>query len=134
MTMSSQLPVVNITSDLIQTQFSEVIKVELICRLCTNQSDKLIGIYSEEGVSNDLAGKLNLYLPIKVAETDQLPLQCCWPCASTVLAWHDLVIISAEADRRLRSYQLVNETQFEEIPKSYEGNCDGTAVGTEESM
>lgn len=72
------------------------------CRLCANKNEKVIGIYSEEGIANDLANKMNLYLPIKVSESDELPLQCCWSCASTVLAWHELVVASVEVDRRLR--------------------------------
>lgn len=91
-----------------------------ICRLCANPNEKVIGIYSEEGVSNDLANKMNLYLPVKVSESDTLPLQCCWGCASTVLAWHDLVLASVEADRRLRSIEIVpekheNVTYIEEV-------------------
>ncbi|KAJ8958609.1 hypothetical protein NQ318_016330 [Aromia moschata] len=96
-----------------ETELTEMISINVICRLCANQNDKLIGIYSEDGIHNDLANKMNLYLPIKVNETDELPLQCCWQCASTVLAWHELVITSAEADRRLRSYQFVSEKQLE---------------------
>lgn len=47
-----------------------------------------------------------MYLPIKVSENDELPQQCCWDCASTVLAWHDLFVASIEADRRLRNCEL----------------------------
>lgn len=79
--------------------------VGLTCRLCANPSERVIGIYSEEGISNELANKMNLYLPIKVIETDDLPLQCCWNCASTVLAWHELVLASVEADKRLRDLE-----------------------------
>lgn len=88
---------------------SEIIGFESVCRLCANHNEKVIGIYSEEGTSNDLANKMNLYLPIKVSECDELPLQCCWGCASTVLAWHELVVASIEADRRLRGMQIVSE-------------------------
>lgn len=97
------------------TKFSEVININAICRLCANQSDKLIGIYSEDGISNGLADKFNLYLPIKVSEADHLPLQCCWQCASTLLAWHDLVLTSVETDRRLRSFQFDNDKQLEDM-------------------
>ncbi|XP_066245949.1 gastrula zinc finger protein XlCGF57.1-like [Euwallacea similis] len=109
----------------------EVISINAICRLCANQSDKLIGIYTDDGVQNALAEKLNLYLPIKVAESDHLPLQCCWQCASTLLAWHDLVITSVEADRRLRSYQFV---VGEEVNKTYEDTETALVVGNDESL
>lgn len=111
--MTSEEPhLLNLSTDLSETEFTEMISINIICRLCANQNEKLIGIYSEDGINNDLSGKMNLYLPIKVSETDNLPLQCCWQCASTVLAWHDLVITSVEADRRLKSYekQLVEIT------------------------
>lgn len=90
---------------------NEIISYDVIsiCRLCANPNEKVIGIYSEEGLSNDLANKMNMYLPVKVSENDTLPLQCCWSCASTVLAWHDLVLASVEADRRLRNLQIVPE-------------------------
>lgn len=92
-------------------ELTEVISINEICRLCANQNDKLIGIYSEDGINNELAIKMNMYLPVKVNETDDLPLQCCWQCASTVLAWHELVVTSLEADRRLKNYQLVTKKQ-----------------------
>lgn len=92
-------------------ELTEVISINEICRLCANQNDKLIGIYSEDGINNELAIKMNMYLPVKVNENDDLPLQCCWQCASTVLAWHELVVTSLEADRRLKDYQLVTKKQ-----------------------
>lgn len=100
---------------------------ESVCRLCANKNEKVIGIYSEEGIANDLANKMNLYLPIKVSENDQLPLQCCWGCASTVLAWHELVIASVEVDRRLRGISekhAVTEVDFE-IPQGPEDDSIG---------
>lgn len=96
---------------------TEVISINEICRLCANQNDKLIGIYSEDGINNELAIKMNMYLPIKVNECDDLPLQCCWQCASTVLAWHELVVTSLEADRRLKNYQLGTEKQSDTTVK-----------------
>lgn len=96
---------------------TEVISINEICRLCANQNDKLIGIYSEDGINNELAIKMNMYLPIKVTETDDLPLQCCWQCASTVLAWHELVVTSLEADRRLKNYQLGTDKQSDTTVK-----------------
>ncbi|XP_057657033.1 zinc finger protein 100-like isoform X2 [Diorhabda carinulata] len=99
-----QVPTVEIT---------EIVSITEICRICANQQDKLIGIYSDDGEVNNLSYKMNSYLPVKVNKTDELPLQCCWQCASTVLAWHELFLTSIEADRRLRSYQFVTEKQKE---------------------
>lgn len=102
-----------------------------VCRLCANENDKLIGIFTEDGLSNDLATKMNLYLPVKVAESDQLPLQCCWQCASTVLAWHDLVVTSVEADRRLRhtDYVALKALDYEPDPNE-PVSSDETAEAT----
>lgn len=125
---------IHIPTGLTESEFPEMISISIICRLCANQSDKLIGIYSEDGVNNDLAGKMNLYLPVKVTETDNLPLQCCWQCASTVLAWHDLVVTSVEADRRLKSYQFVSEKQLEEITSSYGGTGSILTANADEAL
>lgn len=99
--------------DMRSNELTELVSINEICRLCANQNKKLMGIYSAEGENNDLATKMNSYLPIKVDKTDNLPLQCCWQCASTILAWHELFVTSIEADRRLRSYQLVSEKQHQ---------------------
>lgn len=98
---------------------NEIIGFNTICRLCANHNEKVIGIYSEEGISNDLPNKMNLYLPVKVSESDTLPLQCCWGCASTVLAWHDLVVASIEADRRLRGMHIVSDKELNQEGVSY---------------
>ncbi|XP_068894472.1 zinc finger protein 391-like isoform X3 [Tenebrio molitor] len=90
----------------------EIIGIHTICRLCASQNERLIGIFSEEGVGNDLSNKINLYLPVKVAVSDELPLQCCWNCASTILAWHELVLTSVETDRRFRSSQFITDKQM----------------------
>ncbi|CAG9764982.1 unnamed protein product [Ceutorhynchus assimilis] len=120
---------INLPSEQSETEFTEMISINIICRICANQSDKLIGIYTEDGLSNDLAEKINIYLPVHVEETDILPLQCCWQCASTVLAWHELILTSLEADRRLRSYQFVTEKQLQEITSGY-GNTDNLLATT----
>lgn len=103
---SDQIPIIQITENGIEG-------FEMLCRLCANRSDHLIPIYSEEGMSNDLPNKMNLYLPVKVSEKDTLPLQCCYQCANTVLAWHELVVASEEADRRLRDLQIEAEKHLE---------------------
>lgn len=104
---SDNIPIIEITENGIEG-------FEILCRLCANRSDHLIPIYSEEGISNDLPTKMNLYLPVKVSETDTLPLQCCFQCASTVLTWHELVIASVEADRRLRELQTEAEKHLQD--------------------
>lgn len=104
---TDNIPIIQITENGIEG-------FEILCRLCANKSDNLIPIYSEEGVSNDLSTKMNLYLPVKVSENDALPLQCCFQCASTVLNWHELVIASVEADKRLRELHAEAEKHLQE--------------------
>lgn len=96
---------------------TKMFPLDAICRLCANQSDRVIGIYSEEGITHELADKMNTYLPIKVTEDDTLPLQCCWSCASTILAWHELVIGSVKADGRLRELQIIASKALVESAK-----------------
>nr|XP_008195672.2 PREDICTED: LOW QUALITY PROTEIN: zinc finger protein 260 [Tribolium castaneum] len=104
-----------IASDLgIESEEIEIVSINTICRLCGTHNERLIGIFSDEGVANDLSNKINLYLPVKVAASDELPLQCCWNCASTLLAWHELVVTSVETDRRFRNLQLITEKHIGE--------------------
>lgn len=101
------------------------VEKESLCRLCANKNDKMIGIYSEEGLTNDLANKMNLYLPVKVYKSDVLPLHCCWSCASTVLAWHELVIASVKADKKLREMEAFAQVQVaDEAAKETEDGAD----------
>lgn len=105
--VTEQIPIIQITENGIEG-------FEILCRLCANRSEHLIPIYGEEGTSNDLSDKMNLYLPVKVTADDTLPLQCCFQCASTVLSWHELVIASVEADKRLRDLQEEAEKHLEQ--------------------
>nr|CAI5826219.1 unnamed protein product [Callosobruchus analis] len=111
----------------------ELVKINLICRICGNKSDKMIGIFSDDGVHNELARKINMYLPIKVTKADHPPLQCCWHCASVVLAWHELVLVSAEVDQRLKSVILLtmNETEYSFINN---GEADQQKLGRKNFM
>ncbi|KAJ4435187.1 hypothetical protein ANN_23763 [Periplaneta americana] len=43
---------------------------------------------------------------MSVTETDTLPQHMCYQCASTLIAWHDLVISCVEADKKLRELQM----------------------------
>lgn len=104
------------------TDVNDMISFPIICRLCAgvNQNSRYIGIYSADGIGNDLAMKINLYLPIKVYETDDLPQQCCWQCVSTILAWHNFVITSIEVDRRLKDSDFIPAKDNEEPSNNYQ--------------
>lgn len=114
----------------------EIRQDELLCRLCANKNDKAIGIYSEEGIANDLANKMNTYLPVKVSESDALPLHCCWSCASTVLAWHELVVASIEADKKLRGLDVDADADksVEDVVVDIDAIAEETITADDESV
>ncbi|XP_076283375.1 uncharacterized protein LOC143210412 isoform X3 [Lasioglossum baleicum] len=76
-----------------------------LCRVCANTNDHLIPIFEGEGLQHDLCSKIHKYLPIHISETDVLPLQLCYHCAATLLAWHELLEGCLTAERRLLEMQ-----------------------------
>ncbi|XP_003491382.1 zinc finger protein 2 homolog isoform X2 [Bombus impatiens] len=76
-----------------------------LCRICANVNDHLIPIFEGEGLQHDLCNKIHKYLPICVSENDALPLQLCYHCAATLLAWHELLEGCLNAERRLLEMQ-----------------------------
>jgi hypothetical protein len=58
-----------------------------------------------------------------VTETDSLSQQICYQCASTLIAWHDLVISCVEADKKLRELQV-------EADDEDDGDDKGVEVST----
>ncbi|XP_043272006.1 zinc finger protein with KRAB and SCAN domains 8-like isoform X3 [Venturia canescens] len=76
-----------------------------ICRVCANSNDHIIPIFEAEGAQHDLSDKIHKYLPIRVAKTDTLPVQLCYHCAATILAWHELLEGCVNAQRQLLQMQ-----------------------------
>lgn len=74
-----------------------------VCRTCATITEFVIPIFAGEGLQNNLADKIHSHLPIKVTETDVLPRVVCYQCASTLLAWHELVACCRHADAALRT-------------------------------
>ncbi|XP_041969544.1 zinc finger protein 771-like isoform X3 [Aricia agestis] len=85
-----------------------------VCRTCANVTEFVIPIFVGEGLHNNLAQKIQQHLPIKISEDDVLPHVVCYQCASTILAWHDLVECCLQADVTLqqRISSLTNETEL----------------------
>ncbi|XP_067216271.1 zinc finger imprinted 3-like isoform X2 [Linepithema humile] len=85
-----------------------------LCRICANATDQIIPIFEGEGVQHDLSNKILKYLPIHISETDTLPLQLCFQCAGTLLAWHELCEGCLNAEKRLLEMQdaLQNKYQY----------------------
>ncbi|XP_073994323.1 uncharacterized protein isoform X2 [Rhodnius prolixus] len=86
---------------------------ELLCRICAVHSDYLVPIFRDEGLDHQLHFKIIKYLPIKVAEDDKLPTKICYHCASTLLAWHELVENCIESEKKLNSF-FMNQSKGEE--------------------
>lgn len=83
--------------------------MSLLCRVCANQHDYLIPIFEGEGLDHDMPNKMDRHLPIKVRENDKLPTQMCYQCASTIIAWSELVTNCLEADKKLSRMLKINE-------------------------
>ncbi|XP_063224813.1 uncharacterized protein LOC134532306 isoform X3 [Bacillus rossius redtenbacheri] len=84
-------------------------RLESLCRVCANVSDYFIPVFEREGAEHQLDMKIRKHLPIRVLETDGLPAQVCYQCASTLIAWHDLVTACVEADKKLHRLLLEEE-------------------------
>ncbi|XP_050294888.1 zinc finger protein 586-like [Anthonomus grandis grandis] len=134
MSLEIQVPIISLPAELEGAEVAEMINLSTMCRLCGNQNNRLIGLYSEDSISNDIPGKINLYLPIKVTENDHFPLNCCWQCLSTLLVWHELFVKSVETDQKLRSFQFISEKQFEDMSNAFEGTNQILTVSAEETL
>ncbi|XP_049704776.2 zinc finger protein 84 isoform X2 [Helicoverpa armigera] len=90
-------------SDTSQVNLENVEDFSHVCRICATITEFVIPIFSGEGLQNNLADKIHKHLPIKVCATDTLPVVVCYQCASTLLAWHELVQCCVQADAALRA-------------------------------
>ncbi|CAH2044890.1 unnamed protein product, partial [Iphiclides podalirius] len=104
-----------------------------VCRTCATITEFVIPIFMGEGLQNNLADKIHKHLPIQVSEHDVLPRVVCYQCASTLLAWHELVQCCVQADTALKTRLAVllskeNNTNHDE--KSSESETKGKSVTT----
>lgn len=58
---------------------------------------------------------LNEQLHFQVSENDKLPVQLCYQCASTLIAWHDMVLGCLEADQKLKALLPHDEEQTADV-------------------
>ncbi|XP_046824547.1 zinc finger protein 493-like isoform X3 [Vespa crabro] len=89
-----------------------------LCRICANVNDHLIPIFEGEGMEHALCNKIHKYLPIHISENDTLPLQLCYHCAATLLAWHELAEGCLSAERRLLEIQTSSQNKQYFQPQS----------------
>lgn len=56
--------------------------------------------------------RFSICMLTQITETDKLPLQVCYQCASTLIAWHNLYEGCSVADKRLREILAVDEKLY----------------------
>ncbi|XP_046658832.1 uncharacterized protein LOC124353063 [Homalodisca vitripennis] len=100
-----------------ETDWNYELDITQLCRICANPNEYLIPIFHGEGLEHELKSKISRHLPIKVAESDNLPTNLCYQCASTLIAWHDMVVGCLEADEKLRAL-LPDNGKEAEVRKS----------------
>ncbi|CAL7951086.1 unnamed protein product [Xylocopa violacea] len=116
----------------IVTQSDEQFSWSNLCRVCANTSDHLIPIFEGEGLQHDLCNKIHKYLPLHISENDTLPLQLCYHCAATLLAWHELLEGCLNAERRLLEMQ--DALQDKQASDGLETSTHNTSVSIAESL
>ncbi|XP_034176767.1 uncharacterized protein LOC117602639 isoform X2 [Osmia lignaria lignaria] len=115
------------------TQSEERLSWSNLCRVCANTNDHIIPIFEGEGLQHDLCNKIHKYLPIQVSENDTLPLQLCYHCAATLLAWHELSEGCLNAERRLLEMQdaLQEKQSLEKLEASTQEDTTSVSNVTE---
>ncbi|CAD6231877.1 GSCOCG00001632001-RA-CDS [Cotesia congregata] len=99
-------------------QENSEINLQDLCRVCGNTNNHMVPIFGDEGLQHDLINKISRYLPINVTKNDTLPLQLCYNCASTLIAWHDLLERCLDAEQKLLGIEERLEHEKESIPEN----------------
>ncbi|XP_023944611.2 zinc finger protein 267 isoform X3 [Bicyclus anynana] len=99
------------------------------CRTCATMANQVRPIFDEQNQSDDLAGKINKYLPIKVSKEDGLPQVICEQCHNTLLAWDELVKCSVQASMVLQ--QKLSVMRLLDPDKTNEENAESTQTSLE---
>ncbi|XP_017883071.2 zinc finger protein 2-like isoform X3 [Ceratina calcarata] len=130
---SEQQNVMDVSNDeTAAIQSNEQFSWSTLCRVCANTSDHLIPIFEGEGSQHDLCNKIHKYLPIHISEDDTLPLQLCYHCAATLLAWHELLEGCLSAERRL--LEMYDESLDKQSSKELETSLQDTSISIAESF
>lgn len=86
------------------------------CRLCGRHDLKLVDIFSEEGLENDLSNKIEMHIPIKLVESKEQRMKCCSECVATILSWHNFVLKVLEVNQTTSEIST-HDTVEEDCPK-----------------
>ncbi|CAH1393627.1 unnamed protein product [Nezara viridula] len=95
--------------------------IHMFCRVCANTNDYLIPIFRGEGIDYQLQFKISQHLHVEVTENDLLPTQVCYPCASTLLAFHEMLENCVQAEKRLTSFLSIN--RIKNPARDIESDC-----------
>ncbi|XP_034232500.1 uncharacterized protein LOC117640259 [Thrips palmi] len=90
------------------------VKLHHLCRMCATPCTKSVPIFGPVGTENELAIKFNNYLPLKVSESDSIPLQLCYECTNLLMQWDAAILVAVAADKKLRAL-LWRERQSQEV-------------------
>ncbi|CAH0727384.1 unnamed protein product, partial [Brenthis ino] len=82
---------------------------ERCCRLCAEEQEVTIMIFSEEAEAMLLQNKLNKYLLIEVDEDDKLPKTICIKCCSKLQTVCDFIDTARKAQELLQNQSLLLE-------------------------
>ncbi|CAG5004644.1 unnamed protein product [Parnassius apollo] len=105
-----------------QVNLENVENFSNVCRTCATITEFVIPIFMGEGLQNNLAEKIHKHLPIQVSEQDVLPRVVCYQCASTLLAWHELVQCCVQADKALKTRLAVMQHKQKSSKHEARGN------------
>ncbi|XP_047527198.1 zinc finger and SCAN domain-containing protein 2-like [Vanessa atalanta] len=94
---------------------------ERCCRLCAEEQEVTIMIFSKEAEAMLLQNKLNKYLLIEVEEDDKLPKNICVKCCSKLQTVCDFIDTARKAQDVLQNQSMILE-QTEEITKTIKAN------------
>ncbi|XP_045448628.1 zinc finger protein 266-like [Melitaea cinxia] len=91
---------------------------ERCCRLCAEEQEVTIMIFSEEAEAMLLQNKLNKYLLIEVDEDDRLPKNICIKCCSKLQTVCEFIDTARKAQDVLQNRSLILEQNVDNIKNS----------------
>ncbi|XP_033218319.1 zinc finger protein 2-like [Belonocnema kinseyi] len=95
----------------------ETPSISQMCRICASLNGHMVPIFKGDGLQHDLCKKIDKHLPIKVSKDDTLPLQLCYHCAATLLAWDELSDGCLKAQNQLLLLQEQQKRSQVEVEK-----------------
>ncbi|XP_067003826.2 zinc finger protein 595 isoform X2 [Anabrus simplex] len=95
-----------------------------LCRLCALPTPNMMFIYGEEGIKEELASKINMWLPISVSRKDSLPKQVCDTCIHQLKRSAKFSFSVLRAEYLLRELLTSQSFGFDQDEPKRGQNCD----------